>query len=202
MALDQCPTCGGVWCDKLELYRVSHHAAHKLENIKPESLSENKPINKKLICPKCHKEMIKLDDPYFPSQIAVECCPECFGFWLNRGELVEFKNWQQAKKEAIRKQNLKKEEEIKKEKELKKQLARLLIKKGGITPENIDNAALLLGQRPIDRVDPEIQKYADKLVKLIYRLQALRPDVTLPIFIILTIFEYIYDYLKPKTIIK
>lgn len=108
--LNQCQNCGGIWCDDLEMHRISLKSAQKIEKVNITKLKKWTPIRKKLICPRCKTLLKEFKDPNFPQQIKLEHCFECGGFWLNRGELIQFKNWQIEKKKLTKKQ-LKKEDE-------------------------------------------------------------------------------------------
>lgn len=113
--LNQCPCCGGVWCDDLEMHRVSSKSALWLGKLDAKKLQELVEIKKKLICPKCGNLLKEFKDPFFPKQIKLEHCSQCGGFWLNRGELSQFKKWQ-----------LRKPEISKKDKELNAQMDKIL----------------------------------------------------------------------------
>ena len=116
--LNQCPGCGGVWCDDLEMHRVSSKSVQSLSKLNTRKLQKLVPIKKKLVCPKCRGLLKEFKDPYFPKQIKLEHCSSCGGFWLNRGELLQFKNWQQPK--------ITKQETAKMDKELEVQMDKIL----------------------------------------------------------------------------
>ena len=118
--LNQCPGCGGVWCDDLEMHRVSPRSVRSLNKLNAKKLQKLVPIKKNLTCPKCRGSLKEFKDPYFPKQIKLEHCYDCGGFWLNRGELLQFKDWQQ-KRSGITKQRI-----VKMNKELEGQMDKIL----------------------------------------------------------------------------
>jgi len=97
--LDQCFDCGGIWFDNLELYPLPKEEIEKIENIKLDKLQENSFLgNGKKACPKCGIELERLKDYNFPEGLEAEQCKKCGGIWMNRGEAIEFKKWQDEKK--------------------------------------------------------------------------------------------------------
>jgi Zn-finger nucleic acid-binding protein len=113
--LNQCSLCGGIWCDDLEMFRISPKSARKIDKVNIQKLKELKPIKKALKCPKCKSSLKEFKDPYFPKQINLEHCLKCGGFWLNRGELTQFKKWQKGKITKSRKELSEKDKELAKE---------------------------------------------------------------------------------------
>lgn len=95
--VEQCPLCGGIWCDGLEMHSISISDAKQHEKIDLQKLIEPAPIGRELNCPRCHVLLKEFKDPNFPEQIKLDFCSKCEGFWLNRGELSEFKEWQNNK---------------------------------------------------------------------------------------------------------
>ncbi len=118
--LNQCPGCGGVWCDDLEMHRVSPKSARSLGKLNAKKLQKLVPIKKKLVCPRCRGPLKEFKDPYFPKQIKLEHCFSCGGFWLNRGELLQFKDWQKKKAEITEQGT------VKIDKELEAQMGKIL----------------------------------------------------------------------------
>jgi len=83
--VEQCSSCGGLWFDQLELFRIKHDQAGRLDK---SLLQKDKVFTKeRLKCPRDGKELIVFHDPHFPEEIKVESCTQCRGFWFNRGEL-------------------------------------------------------------------------------------------------------------------
>jgi len=92
IVLDQCPRCGGIWCDRWELYPLTAAAADRLDPVDQEALQQPTPVRTELLaCPRCRARMHRLRDPSLPQDACVERCPNCDGMWLNRGELRRFK---------------------------------------------------------------------------------------------------------------
>jgi hypothetical protein len=85
--IDECPTCRGIWLDASELTRLDDNFfldAEKMELDKAEATAEDRELR----CPRC--EGAPLLDKVHPRKLArlvIDRCPECEGFWLDRGEL-------------------------------------------------------------------------------------------------------------------
>jgi Zn-finger nucleic acid-binding protein len=91
--LDQCPQCGGIWCDRWELYPVTAGAAAHLDAVDHDALHQpTAPADEQLECPRCRARMFRFRDPLVPADARIERCPNCDGMWLNRGELHRFKD--------------------------------------------------------------------------------------------------------------
>jgi uncharacterized protein len=94
--VDQCPECGGIWFDKLELYSVKQGQADTLEPLNVDILHSPSLIeNSKLICPRDNAKLARFVDPYFPKEIIIVRCPVCDGLWLNRGEFTRYQHFRQ-----------------------------------------------------------------------------------------------------------
>jgi predicted Zn finger-like uncharacterized protein len=90
--LDQCPRCGGIWCDRWELYPVTEAAAERIDAADKEALHQAiPPADEQHECPRCRARMFRFRDPSIPADARIERCPNCDGMWLNRGELRRFK---------------------------------------------------------------------------------------------------------------
>ena len=99
--LDQCPQCGGIWFDYLELYSVKQGQAKKIDVISTETLRTTSLIEKvELLCPRDSVTLVNFQDAYFPKDIILARCPACRGFWLNRGEFIKYQNFRQSLKQA------------------------------------------------------------------------------------------------------
>lgn len=102
--LEQCPQCGGIWFDESELFRARQGEAYRIELIDEESLKVDSALeNIASVCPKDGTELKRFTDDYFPEGIIVERCPQCSGFWLNRGE---FTKYQDARKDLLKQQEV------------------------------------------------------------------------------------------------
>lgn len=92
IVLDQCPRCGGIWCDRWELYPLTAAAADRLDPVDQAALQQPAPVRTELLaCPRCRARMQRLRDPSLSPDACIERCPNCDGMWLNRGELRRFK---------------------------------------------------------------------------------------------------------------
>jgi Zn-finger nucleic acid-binding protein len=96
--LDQCRKCGGIWCDKWELYPVDADEAERMDgkNAVDESLlaASVGAIRRSLYCPRCTAPLGRCKDPGLPADLRLERCSRCDGIWLNRGEMKRFKRHQ------------------------------------------------------------------------------------------------------------
>ncbi|OIP23288.1 hypothetical protein COX95_01700 [bacterium CG_4_10_14_0_2_um_filter_33_32] len=90
--IDQCPNCGGIWFDQFELYQISSSEAQQIDNVNEVLLANKMPINSNLYCPKDHTKLEEFNDPNIPKDIQIDRCAKCSGIWLNKGELLRFKN--------------------------------------------------------------------------------------------------------------
>lgn len=95
--LDQCPKCGGIWCDKWELFPIQADEASRLERADDQRLREPQPIDDKktLYCPRCTARLLAAKDPTLPPDLQLRRCLKCDGIWLNRGQFTRFKAEQQ-----------------------------------------------------------------------------------------------------------
>ncbi len=102
--LDQCPQCGGIWFDHLELYSVKQGQAEKIDVISTKTLRTTSLIEKsELLCPRDSVTLINFQDPYFPKDIILARCPSCRGFWLNRGEFNKYQDFRQSLRQTRKK---------------------------------------------------------------------------------------------------
>ena len=95
--LDQCSKCGGIWCDKWELFPIQADEASRLEPADDQLLREPQPIDNKktLYCPRCTARLLAGKDPALPPDLQLRRCLKCDGIWLNRGQFTRFKAEQQ-----------------------------------------------------------------------------------------------------------
>lgn len=97
VVLDQCPECGGIWFDRLELFKAKQGEADKIELLNAENLRTSTAIkNQELLCPKDRVKLDRFNDPLFPKDIVIARCPVCSGFWLNRGEFIKYQQYRQT----------------------------------------------------------------------------------------------------------
>lgn len=111
IVLDQCGKCGGIWCDKWELFPIDPEEASRLDPLDEELLQA--PIslkNKTLYCPRCRDRLQVFHDPLLPSEIQLQRCRRCEGIWLNRGQFGRYKRLQ----EKTRSEKLSHEETVQK----------------------------------------------------------------------------------------
>jgi Zn-finger nucleic acid-binding protein len=95
--LDQCPGCGGIWFDRLELFKTKQGEADKIDLLDAENLRTAAAIeNQELLCPRDRVKLDRFKDPLFPKDIVIARCPVCSGFWLNRGEFTRYQQYRQT----------------------------------------------------------------------------------------------------------
>lgn len=84
ISYDVCEKCGSLWLDKGELDKMAFDVEGSIEYSSKES-AQTKEGQKK--CPRC--EEIDLTNVYFLgySDILLDYCPNCGGFWLDGGEI-------------------------------------------------------------------------------------------------------------------
>lgn len=88
LLLDQCPRCGGIWCDRWELYPVGADEAARLDPVDAAQLDATAPATTGPgRCPRCTSALRPFRDPAIPAGARIERCTVCEGLWLNRGEL-------------------------------------------------------------------------------------------------------------------
>ncbi len=93
IVLDQCPQCGGIWCDRWELFPLAADEAARLDPVDTKSLgaSARKGGVATGRCPRCAIPLRRFRDPVLPADTRIERCRVCDGMWLNRGELARVK---------------------------------------------------------------------------------------------------------------
>lgn len=95
--LDQCPKCGGIWFDHLELYSVKQGQAETIDFLSADTLRTSSLIeNSDLHCPRDSAKLVNFKDAYFPEDIILARCPACNGFWVNRGEFIKYQDFRQS----------------------------------------------------------------------------------------------------------
>jgi Zn-finger nucleic acid-binding protein len=95
--LDQCAKCGGIWCDKWELFPLDADEADRLDPVDENLLREGMPLQKKtLYCPRCADELHIFADPILPKEVQLRRCRHCDGLWLKRGQFRSYKEYQRG----------------------------------------------------------------------------------------------------------
>jgi len=93
VVLDQCPRCGGVWCDRWELYPITAAAAARLDPVDGDALRRPTTVpSSPLECPRCRARLRAFRDAWLPADMCIGRCPNCDGLWLNRGQLRHVKS--------------------------------------------------------------------------------------------------------------
>lgn len=90
--LDQCEQCGGVWCDRWELFPLAPEEAERIDAVDEAQLgSAITPARAPGRCPRCTAPLQMFRDPMLPPDARIERCRVCDGMWMNRGELARAK---------------------------------------------------------------------------------------------------------------
>ena len=94
--VDQCESCGGIWFDAFELYKVKQEGDELTEELDADIFRAPSEIqNRNLLCPRDKTQLFQFQDPRFPKSIILMRCPKCQGFWLNRGEFSKYREARQ-----------------------------------------------------------------------------------------------------------
>jgi Zn-dependent protease with chaperone function/Zn-finger nucleic acid-binding protein len=80
--IDCCKTCKGVWLDRGEVYLFSRKP-RQLEELLAMETNCSVPSSRQ--CPRCHSGLEEV--PFLRSDLRVDQCPECEGYWFDAGEL-------------------------------------------------------------------------------------------------------------------
>jgi Zn-finger nucleic acid-binding protein len=101
--LDQCGQCGGIWCDKWELFPIQADEAARLEPADQELLRVPlASVKKELFCSRCTARMSAINEPSLGADVQFQRCFKCDAIWLNRGQFTRYKNHQKK----VRSKNL------------------------------------------------------------------------------------------------
>jgi len=82
--IDYCPSCGGIWLDKGELFHFAKRARPLAAALRDAS---GKAREGELKSPKTGKPMLAL--PLFGGKLVADACRDTGGIWLDKGELEE-----------------------------------------------------------------------------------------------------------------
>jgi Zn-finger nucleic acid-binding protein len=95
--IDQCGTCGGIWCDKWELFPIDGEEVARLDRFDGQRLRTPEPAAKKILyCPRCADALAVFADPILPKEIQLRRCRHCDGLWLKPGEFRRYKEHQKS----------------------------------------------------------------------------------------------------------
>ena len=90
LVLDQCSQCGGLWCDKFELFPIASSEVDRLDPVDRGALHKPAPAPAERHCPRCQIALRQFKDPLLPADVLIDRCPLCDGMWLNAGSLRRF----------------------------------------------------------------------------------------------------------------
>ncbi|MGE5472902.1 MAG: zf-TFIIB domain-containing protein [Ignavibacteriales bacterium] len=103
--IEVCPSCDGIWLDKFEITKILHcdfdsiktsEISKALEKDKDVSNSKTESIK----CPVCSLPMTNTNY-LFNDNIKIDMCSECYGIWLDDGELKEIINYAKNKSGSL-----------------------------------------------------------------------------------------------------
>ena len=95
LTIDACERgCGGIWFDARELERVDEPSEHLGEALLNLGSDPNRAVdrNRKRACPRCRPIIMSRHFYSVKRQVAVDECPQCRGYWLDRGELAAIRS--------------------------------------------------------------------------------------------------------------
>jgi Zn-finger nucleic acid-binding protein len=100
IVLDQCGKCGGIWCDKWELFPIDPDEAPRLDPLDEKRLQAPVALKKQtLYCPRCRDRLQLFREPLLPPGVQLQRCRRCEGIWLKKGQLSRYKRFQGKRKE-------------------------------------------------------------------------------------------------------
>jgi Zn-finger nucleic acid-binding protein len=80
IVLDQCGKCGGVWCDKWELFPTAPEEAQRIDPVDDALLKNPAALDDKpLYCPRCTERLQLFHDPLLPRDIQLQRCRRAKG---------------------------------------------------------------------------------------------------------------------------
>jgi Zn-finger nucleic acid-binding protein len=100
--LDQCGQCGGIWCDKWELFPIQADESARLEPADQELLRVPlASVKKELFCSRCTARMSAINEPSLGADVQFQRCLKCDAIWLNRGQFTRYKNHQKSSQQKF-----------------------------------------------------------------------------------------------------
>lgn len=93
--VEQCPSCGGIWFDDLELYMTG---ARDLLAVQPRATTRARAAI--LACPRCQTPLVRAATLGMPADIAIWECGICKGAWVRPADLVRFGAHRAARRRA------------------------------------------------------------------------------------------------------
>jgi Zn-finger nucleic acid-binding protein len=103
IVIDQCERCGGIWCDRWELFPMRPEEADRLDPIDTNRFYQHAARSSGAgNCPRCSIPLQRFRDPLLPADARIERCRHCDGMWLNRGELRRFKQSRRSASSGVK----------------------------------------------------------------------------------------------------
>lgn len=90
MVLDKCHKCDGIWCDHEELDKLRDSKIEGIEEALERKYGDPEYKDGQpegyMRCPKCGGRLMRQSYTY-GNPVSIDRCRECFGVWLDDGEL-------------------------------------------------------------------------------------------------------------------
>lgn len=87
LSYDSCESCGGLWLDRGELDKMGYQIQGDIELCSEEEIGKNSETNKS--CPRCNGLPLHKVQFLGYSDIQLDRCRNCGGFWLDGGKLQQ-----------------------------------------------------------------------------------------------------------------
>lgn len=87
LSYDSCESCGGLWLDRGELDKMAYQVEGDVEFCSEEEIEKNSETTKK--CPRCNGMPLHKVKFLGASDIQLDRCRNCGGFWLDGGKLQQ-----------------------------------------------------------------------------------------------------------------
>lgn len=100
--ISYCYSCGGFWCEHWTANNISYKEFQELAKDLPK-YNEEPLLSGVGNCPFCSVRLQRLIGENIPANLNVYACPQCFGNWFPRGELLHFKSAQESKIDYLKK---------------------------------------------------------------------------------------------------
>mgnify|MGYP000073562406 CR=1 FL=1 len=92
LELDQCTNCGGIWFDTNELFTAHSKSQQDLPALDNAKFADVVGLSsQEMHCPIDRTLLKRFNDPVIPSDMVLEACPKCHGFFI---DLAHFQSYQ------------------------------------------------------------------------------------------------------------
>jgi Zn-finger nucleic acid-binding protein len=104
VSLDECIQCGGIWFDDGELKKLQtlgdQLSLHSAESQAVAQTKSRAPDRQPKLCPVCHEALTPFEYMY-SSNIILDECDNCYGIWVQDGELQKMAEYMEQDQSAI-----------------------------------------------------------------------------------------------------